>query len=149
MKKWRFLAYKMRSQPVNQLSLFFYYYFFFLFLSPPWMGRLPGGRGHDGGCGSRGGHGGGRGGSRVRCGRGRGGGYRGGRGSAAEPPSLDMSVDMYRESSLQPSSKPSSQRQAQFLSRFEFARIPIEGHSMDQLRLPLKFARQLAGHEPT
>jgi hypothetical protein len=56
---------------------------------------------------------------------------------------------MSRESSPEPSFEPSSQRQAWFLPGFEFARIPNERHNMDQLRLPLKFVRQLAGHEPT
>jgi hypothetical protein len=141
MIKWRFLAYKMcsslPSQPVNQLSFFFFYLFFF-FLSPPWMGRLPGGRGRGGGRGSRGGrgggHGGGRAGRRRRCG----GCHRGGCGSVAEPPSLDMSVDMSRDSSPEPSSEPSSQRQARFLPGFEFARITFERHYLEQLRLPLK-----------
>jgi hypothetical protein len=105
------------------------------------MGRLLGGRGRGGGHGSRGGRGGGRGGGRA----GRGGGHRGGRGSAAEPPSLDMS----RDSSPEPLSESSSQRQARFLPGFEFARITFERHNLEQLRLPLKFARQLAGHEPT
>jgi hypothetical protein len=66
-----------------------------------------------------------------------------------EPPSLDMSVQMSRESSPQPLSEPSSQRQARFLPGFEFARIPLEGHFKDQLRLPTKFALALAGQEPT
>jgi hypothetical protein len=60
-----------------------------------------------------------------------------------------MSVDMSRESSPEHSSEPSSQRQARFLPGFEFARITFERHNLEQLRLPLKFTRQLAGHEPT
>jgi hypothetical protein len=56
---------------------------------------------------------------------------------------------MSRESSPEHSSELSSQRQARFLPGFEFARITFERHNLEQLRLPLKFAQQLAGHEPT
>jgi hypothetical protein len=74
------------------------------------MGRLPGGRGRDSGRDSHGGRGSGRGGGRAGRGRGRGGGRRGEHGSVVEPPSLDMSIQMSRESSPQPLSEPSSQR---------------------------------------
>jgi hypothetical protein len=56
---------------------------------------------------------------------------------------------MSRDSSPEPLSEPSSQRQARFLPGFEFARIMFERYNLEQLRLPLKFARQLAGHEPS